>query len=175
MSSIYLIDLTRNAIVGKFASVTDAEIAAELLLGTAPYYVGDAETLGTNTWSKADLLKLLAALGKEIPEGKVKYTAKPEILKLIVDIAEQTDFAPITPAEAPKPEKGPKAPRAKVGIKTLLREALEAGKSVKMEDFPDTTKVSFTTAISDLRSAKYCGKDLSPLTIIREGDAYRLA
>lgn len=64
-----------------------------------------------------------------------------------------------------KAEKPPKEPRAK-GVKTLIREMFtgESGDTLHLsvEEIMERTKgtkPSVTTAISDLRSEKYCGKD----------------
>ena len=78
-------------------------------------------------------------------------------------------------ALAPQPEpKATRAPRAKKGLKTLLMERFERGDVVYASDYPGVKASTFKTAISDLRSAKYCGRAAGPLNIKRFGTAYQV-
>lgn len=75
-------------------------------------------------------------------------------------------------ALAPQPEKKARAPRAKKSLKALLMERFERGDVVYESDYPEVKASTFKTAISDLRSAKYCGRAAGPLNIKRLGAGY---
>lgn len=173
----YLINLSSKTIVGRFANIAEAEVAGEVLLAPEPYDIRDQETL--LSYSRDELRALLAGLGLEV---KANWP-KAQFVEKVVNMAEAAEFAPINPPKSPEPAPAPKvkkehAPReGKVGVKVALRRALEAGEVVDIKVWAAAGygEVSFKTAISDLRSPKYCGQGLLPLTIIREGTVYRLA
>lgn len=81
--------------------------------------------------------------------------------------------AALAPKEEPK-AKATRAPRAKKGLKALLMERFERGEVVYESDYPDVKVSTFKTAVSDLRSAKYCGRAAGPLNIKRFGTAYQV-
>lgn len=164
MSAIYLIDLKKTSIVGRFEDADTAAIAGENHLAGG-YYVGDAGNLAQ--WKRDELRTILANLGQNVKGN----WSKEQFLERIVTLADTAEFAPLM-KEEPEPEKKTRKPRE--GIKARIRAALEAGDVVCATDYADH-KVTFQTAISDLRSAKYCGKGQLPLNIVREGDCYRLA
>ena len=168
-ATIYLINLDTMSVTGVFSSVTDGEIAGEVA-GYA-YYVGDAQDLLRFTGK--ELRALMASVGDAFA-GNI---AKGDRVERIELAAQRFEFAP-----PPPPKPAPKAATAKVngtkkvGMKAMLMARLEAGETVRLGDYPDHKPSSFTTALSDLRSAKYCGREAGPLNIIRvEKDAYACA
>lgn len=168
-NAIYLINLDAMSVTGVFSSVTDAEIAGEVA-GYA-YYVGDAQDLLRFTGK--ELRALMASVGDEFA-GNISKGDRVERIELA---ARSFEFAPPPP---PKPAKAERAPQVngakKVGMKAMLMARLEAGETVRLSDYPDHKPSSFTTALSDLRSAKYCGREAGPMNIIRvEKDAYACA
>lgn len=170
MSAIYLINLDTMAITGVFSSVTDAEIAGEVS-GYA-FYVGDAQDLLRFTGK--ELRSLMSSVGDAFA-GNISKGDRVERIELA---ARSFAFAP--PPPPPKPAKAEKAPKVngtkKIGMKAMLLARLEAGETVRLADYPDHKPSSFTTALSDLRSAKYCGRAAGPMNIVRvEKDAYACA
>ena len=164
MSAIYLINLDTMSVAGVFSSVTDAEIAGEVS-GYA-FYVGDAQDLLRFTGK--ELRALMASVGDAFA-GNISKQDRVERIELA---ARSFEFAP---PPTPKPAKA--APKVngtkKVGMKAMLMARLEAGETVRLSDYPDHKPSSFTTALSDLRSAKYCGREAGPMNIVRvEKDAY---
>lgn len=166
MSAIYLINLDTMAITGVFSSVTDAEIAGEVS-GYA-FYVGDAQDLLRFTGK--ELRALMASVGDAFA-GNISKQDRVERIELA---ARSFEFAPPPPPPTPAPKAAPKVNGTKkVGMKAMLMARLEAGETVRLADYPDHKPSSFTTALSDLRSAKYCGREAGPMNIVRvEKDAY---
>ena len=165
--AVYLINLPEMRVVGRFDTVLDAEVAGELMLGTAPFYIGDVQDL--QSFTKAEILRLLEAVGKPVPEFKVKHITKAELLTTLEDIVSTMDFTPLPP---PKPEKAVHKAAPRKGLMPTLYELFTSGQSVDRNDYPLVSNVTWSTVISDLRSAKYTGGGRRPLIIQRECTVY---
>lgn len=167
MSNIYLINTTTNTIAGRFESVTDAEIAGELLLGTDGYYVGDREDLAK--WKMAELFRLAQSVGETAKDWNFK--AKTWGVERLVELADAYNFAPPAPAPEAKPEPKAKGERKARGpkLQDLMREALDRGETICAGDYPNNTHKTFIGQIRALRNAKYAGP-LGPMVIVAVGD-----
>jgi hypothetical protein len=100
MNAIYLIDVAKNQIVGRYDDVETAAIAGELHLADG-YYVGNADDLLKQR--REMLRKILAALGEEVKGNR----NKAYFVDRIETVAGATQFAPLvkeesTPVEEPK-------------------------------------------------------------------------
>jgi hypothetical protein len=165
--SIYLINLDSMTVAGVFGASTDAEIAGEV--AGFSYYVGDADDLLKFTGK--ELRALMASVG----DAYAANISKADRIERIMHAATSFAFAPPPAPKAEKKAKTPKkAKKAKApGLKAQLAARLEAGETVRREEYPELKESSFLTALSDLKSAKYCGRAEGPLNIKRvEKGAY---
>lgn len=165
---IMILVIKHLAVIGKFPE-SELEIASE-----EATVVTCIETL-CELYSGKELQIIYNSMKPEktLTVGD-KVRSKPELAKEIFEMAEKFMLEVKQPAASkpPKTEEGEGVKKVS-GIKKQIREMLVAGEAHTLEElvakFGEDKKTSITTALSDLKSEKYCGEG-GVLNIIRNED-----